>query len=244
LTIPAFARNRRNYFFVPVLILLGAAELAMHLSYQGRLAWPVQASVRAGLDLVLFILAIMAGRVVPMFTNNGVPSSLARRNPLIEQLGGTPAVRLPQTALSSAAFFLFKWQCLYVSLAACSCHACTLQPIFFPVYAGHSRLPFLRFAIGQYYRACELTVKLVRRMWEGSEIGVFAGHINEQLPTALSSRSPLHILKRNNAGDVYGYRVARRERFHQGLIKRVALMLPTRRNNVAAGRGTQGQIDR
>ena len=80
------SRSRRNYFFVPLLILLGAAELAMHLSYQGRLAWPAQASVRVGLDIVLFIIAVLSGRVIPMFTNNGVPGASAHGNRRIEQL--------------------------------------------------------------------------------------------------------------------------------------------------------------
>ena len=87
LAIPfAKSRNRRNYFFVVLLVLLGGAVLAMHLSWLGVLAWPERASLQAGLDVVLFIIAVMGGRVIPMFTNNGIPGTNATRHPLIEKL--------------------------------------------------------------------------------------------------------------------------------------------------------------
>jgi len=87
LAIPlAKSRNRRNYFFVALLAFLGAAALAMHLSWIGVLAWPVRASLQVGLDAVLFIIVVMAGRVIPMFTNNGVLGAGAMRQPLVEKI--------------------------------------------------------------------------------------------------------------------------------------------------------------
>ncbi|WP_291993707.1 NnrS family protein [Candidatus Accumulibacter sp. ACC003] len=87
LAIPLWkSRNQRNYFFVPLLLLLGAAVLAMHLSWLGLVAWPERASLLAGLDVVLFIIAVMGGRVIPMFTNNGIPGTQATRHPLVEKL--------------------------------------------------------------------------------------------------------------------------------------------------------------
>src|SRR5690606_29198929 len=38
------------------------------------------------LDVVLIVMAIIAGRVVPMFTNNGVPGTRASRHPVVERL--------------------------------------------------------------------------------------------------------------------------------------------------------------
>jgi uncharacterized protein involved in response to NO len=58
----------------------------LHLSYLGVLAWPELLSLRVGLDLVLFIIAVMGGRVIPMFTNNGVPGTRATRHPVVEKL--------------------------------------------------------------------------------------------------------------------------------------------------------------
>ena len=80
------SRNQRNYFFVALLVLLGAVVLAMHLSWLGVIAWPAQAGLQAGLDVVLFVIAVMGGRVIPMFTNNGIPGAQATRRPLVEKL--------------------------------------------------------------------------------------------------------------------------------------------------------------
>jgi uncharacterized protein involved in response to NO len=82
--------NKRNYFFVALLVVVGIATLALHLSYRGIVAWPARASLQVGLDIVLFIMAVMGGRVIPMFTNNGVPGTNATRKPWLEKiaLGG------------------------------------------------------------------------------------------------------------------------------------------------------------
>lgn len=86
LAIPfARARNRRNYFFVGLLLLLAVAAAVVHLDQLGVLRAPATAGLRLGLDVVLFIVSVMAGRVVPMFTNNGVPGANARRHPWIEK---------------------------------------------------------------------------------------------------------------------------------------------------------------
>ncbi len=90
----ARSRNRRNYFFVALLVLLGAAILGVHLAMHGVHGWPVRTSLQTGLDVVLFIIAVVGGRVIPMFTNNGVPGAGATRDPWIERLalGGTAAL--------------------------------------------------------------------------------------------------------------------------------------------------------
>jgi uncharacterized protein involved in response to NO len=80
------SRSRRNYFFVALMLLLGAAALAFHLSHLGVLSWPARASLQVGLDVVLFVLAVMGGRVIPMFTSNGIPGVHAARHPVVEKL--------------------------------------------------------------------------------------------------------------------------------------------------------------
>jgi uncharacterized protein involved in response to NO len=120
------SRNRRNYFFVPLLVLVGVAVAAMHLAWAGVFAWPPRASLQVGLDVVLFIVAVMGGRVIPMFTNNGIPGLAAKRVPWLEKLAlgsvlallaadlaGAPvaaiAVIAPVAALAHAAR-LWLWQ--------------------------------------------------------------------------------------------------------------------------------------
>jgi uncharacterized protein involved in response to NO len=77
--------NRRNYFFLVLLGLLSIAVLAFHLSHLDLLPWPERASVQVGLDVMLFIMAVIGGRVIPMFTNNGVPGAQATRKPIVER---------------------------------------------------------------------------------------------------------------------------------------------------------------
>lgn len=79
------ARNRRNYFFVGLLTLLSAAAAVVHLAQLGVVHVPAWAGLQFGLDVVLFIVSVMAGRVVPMFTNNGVPGAAATRRPFIDK---------------------------------------------------------------------------------------------------------------------------------------------------------------
>jgi uncharacterized protein involved in response to NO len=79
------SKNRRNYFFVALLSAAGIATLAFHLSALGFVAWPGRASLRVGLDLVLFVICVVAGRVVPMFTNNAIPGAAATRKAWLEK---------------------------------------------------------------------------------------------------------------------------------------------------------------
>lgn len=79
------SRNRRNYFFVGLLVLMGLADGAFHLSLLGVLKLPAGLGVQIALDLVLFLMAVMAGRVIPMFTNNGIPGAGATRLAVIEK---------------------------------------------------------------------------------------------------------------------------------------------------------------
>ena len=80
------AGNRRNYFFVGLLVLMSGATLAVHLHQLGVIDVPGWAGIQLALDVVLFILCVMGGRVIPMFTNNGVPGAGARKVPAIEKI--------------------------------------------------------------------------------------------------------------------------------------------------------------
>ncbi|MCM8594844.1 NnrS family protein [Accumulibacter sp.] len=116
------SRNRRNYFFVGLLILLGTAVLAMHLSWMGIVAWPERASLQAGLDVVLFILAVMGGRVIPMFTNNGIPGTKASRHPLLEKFAlGSVLLLLAADVLPAPTTVIAT-----IALVAASAHAIRL----------------------------------------------------------------------------------------------------------------------
>lgn len=105
------SRNVRNYFFVGLLVLMGALILTMHLAWQGDLDLPPRFSLQLGLDVVLFIMVVMGGRVIPMFTNNGIPGAQAARHALVEKLALGAVIllfladllQLPQTAIGAIA---------------------------------------------------------------------------------------------------------------------------------------------
>ncbi len=80
------SRNVRNYFFVGLLMLMGVLILAVHLALQGAFELPPRLGLLLGLDVMLFVMAVMGGRVIPIFTNNGVPHAGATRHALVEKL--------------------------------------------------------------------------------------------------------------------------------------------------------------
>lgn len=116
------ARNRRNYFFVGLLVVLAIASGFVHLQQLGVVGAPATVGLQLGLDVVLFIVSVMAGRVVPMFTNNGVPGAAARRHPWVERaaLGlvlalaaadtiGLPAALVAMVAAAAAIAHAVRW---------------------------------------------------------------------------------------------------------------------------------------
>lgn len=80
------SRNVRNYFFVGLLALMGTLVAALHLALRDVFELPPRLGLVLGLDVMLFIMAVMGGRVIPMFTNNGVPGAGATRDALVEKL--------------------------------------------------------------------------------------------------------------------------------------------------------------
>ena len=76
--------NRHNYVFIAVLVMLGLSDLWFQLAALGAIEANPLTAARAALDLILFVMTAISGRVVPMFTNNAIPGAGARRTPLVE----------------------------------------------------------------------------------------------------------------------------------------------------------------
>lgn len=120
------ARNRRNYFFIGLLLLLAAVAAVFHLGQLGFITVAPLPGLQVALDAVLFILAVMGGRVIPMFTNNGVPGAAAARRPVVEKaalglvlalgvadllgLGGWPVAAIAAAAGAAHAVRWALWQ--------------------------------------------------------------------------------------------------------------------------------------
>jgi uncharacterized protein involved in response to NO len=88
------ARDKRNLPFAGLMLLMALAVAMIHLATLGALVVPAWAGVQLGLDVVLIVIAVMAGRVVPMLTNKAIPGAHARCSQDVERasLGGVVAL--------------------------------------------------------------------------------------------------------------------------------------------------------
>jgi uncharacterized protein involved in response to NO len=74
---PIYASRNRNWYFILFVLALGAASVAFA-------AADPRVALAVGLDVVLFVIAVMGGRVIPAFTNSAVQGARARRNRWVE----------------------------------------------------------------------------------------------------------------------------------------------------------------
>lgn len=110
---PIVASRNRNWYFIVLVAALGAASVLF--------AFAARLGLQLGLDLVLFVIAVMAGRVVPAFTNNAVPGARARRNRWVEY-GALGSVLLLLAFDSLQFAFAASW----IALAGAALHAARL----------------------------------------------------------------------------------------------------------------------
>lgn len=80
------AGNKRNMFLVALLLLLASANLLYHAAAMELVALSVIAPIHAGILLIVLIEAVIGGRVLPMFTDNGAPGPKARIHPRADQI--------------------------------------------------------------------------------------------------------------------------------------------------------------
>lgn len=78
------ANNRRNLPVCAVIALLGVCNLVFHLALHGVLAVSPLAPVHGAILLLVLLVAVIGGRVGPMFTRNGAPGSRARAIPRLD----------------------------------------------------------------------------------------------------------------------------------------------------------------
>ena len=79
-------KQYRNLFFVPLLVLFTLANIEMHLAKFGLANMTVNQAAYASVMLMAFLMSVMAGRVVPMFTANGTKTAKVLPLPWLEKL--------------------------------------------------------------------------------------------------------------------------------------------------------------
>lgn len=138
--------NRRNFFFIALLVALAASSASFHLALAGRLPISPLDGLHIALDVVLFIIAVIGGRVIPMFTNNGVPGTRATRRQWIERA----ALGLLLALLAAHVLALPEGIQAALALAAAAAHAARLHgwqpwrtlrtPLVWILHAGYAWL--------------------------------------------------------------------------------------------------------
>ncbi len=115
-------QNKRNYFFAGLLVVMALGAALVHAQRLGFSPLPGWAGIQVALDVVLFMMAVMGGRVIPMFTNNGVPGVQAKRHPRVEQ----GALGVVLALLAADALALPGWVVAPLGLAAALLHGARL----------------------------------------------------------------------------------------------------------------------
>lgn len=92
------ARKHRNLALAAILILLSLTNLCFHLAVLGSIAVSPMRALHAALALIVMIECVMAGRVLPAFTNSVTPGLNLKARP-----------RLAQATLTLTALALLSW---------------------------------------------------------------------------------------------------------------------------------------
>ena len=142
---------RRNYFFVGLLVLLAIAQGAVHLGYLRGMVLLPGSGLRIGLDVVLFVMAVIGGRVIPMFTNAGVPGANAERRLPVERVALGAVLALLAVDAANVGLPLAGAPVAAVALLAAAAHVArwllwrpwrTLRaPLVWVLHAGYAWIP-------------------------------------------------------------------------------------------------------
>lgn len=79
--------NKRNYFMVGMIVLMALLNLLVHLDKLGVVQNTAILAYKTAFYIIIALIIVMAGRVFPMFSQNGVPVRYqVVKYPLIEKL--------------------------------------------------------------------------------------------------------------------------------------------------------------
>ena len=70
--------QKKNFIFLPILTFLWIGNLLMHLQQLGITDFGAHIGIYLGLDLIILLIVTMGGRVIPMFTGNGIGERIER----------------------------------------------------------------------------------------------------------------------------------------------------------------------
>ncbi len=136
------ARSWRNYGFLAALPALGAASLGLHLAAAGE-ASLLRPSLDGPVAIVVVIMVVVAGRIVPMFTRNGLgvetTRSMVVEKTLPYALGAIVVcalTRLPPAVEGAA--LAATGALLLLRMAGWRSYATRKSPLLWILHGGHA----------------------------------------------------------------------------------------------------------
>ena len=115
-------RQVHNLVFVPILLLLTVANAQMHWAISSGDGGLARSASQTAIFIIVFVMVIMAGRVIPFFTANGTCTKRVEPNKLIEALSLGTVGLLVLLQLSSAIRYLPSWLIASLFLLATVVH--------------------------------------------------------------------------------------------------------------------------
>ena len=141
------AKNKRNFVMLGVLFALFLANLLVHLDGLGVLPGGRRRGCLVGVDIVVLVTLIIAGRVFPMFTRNATGIETIRSIPSLDRLavGGMAAVTLldafapdqPTTAIAAGITGI----CVIARAAHWGSRHTLRTPLLWILHVGYAWIP-------------------------------------------------------------------------------------------------------
>jgi uncharacterized protein involved in response to NO len=195
------ANNRRNYFFVGLLATLALFNMCFWFAAFGIGPLSPLVPVKAALYVIVLIVAIMGGRVIPMFTQNAFPSAHVRRQVKLDRWAiATLAAALALDVLAAPAWLLAP-----VALGAAVLHAIRLalwdplatrrRPIVWILHLSYAWIPLglallaaaaLTPAVHEVYAVHAFAIGAVGGMIIGMVTRTALGHTGRPLAAGLA----------------------------------------------------------
>ena len=151
------ARSRRNLPLAGILLLLSLANLCFHLAVLGLIDIAPMRALYAALALIVMIECVMAGRVLPAFTNSVTPGLNLKAQPPFEQatLALTAIALLSWVVAAPAGFTAVAFAAAAAAHLRCQWSwqpgVTRSRPILWILHAAYVWLPagFALLALGQ-----------------------------------------------------------------------------------------------
>ena len=121
------SKNVRNHKVLAVILALAVSHGVFHLASQGYFPADLsRTSLFASIDIVVILLAIVAGRVIPAFTKNAIPEANARHEPWVEMVTFVGMILVALATLVSGSWALPSGMMAVLLIVVAAAHATRL----------------------------------------------------------------------------------------------------------------------